>query len=282
VTSSNVSVPRQIGIVGSGQMGTGIAKVAITNAKIPVLLMDVNSNSLKKATSFIDTLLTKDTTKGVLKEDKSFVLQRLTTTQSLSDFANVDFVIEAASENPTLKDSIFKDLDKICSNSNAILASNTSSISITRIASNTKRPQQVIGMHFMNPVPVMQLVEIIPGIATSQSTIDATEQLAKIMGKTTTKSADYAGFIANRLLCPYLNEAFLALQEGLGTKEDIDTTMKLGCNMPMGPLTLADFIGLDTVLAILNVLYNEHGDKYKPAPILVRYVEAGWLGLTKY
>jgi len=201
----------------------------------------------------------------------------VTTTQSVNDFDKVDFVIEAASEDPTLKDNIFKSIDKVCK-PEAILASNTSSISITRIAANTKRPQQVIGMHFMNPVPVMQLVEIIPGIATSQSTLSVTQHLAQVMGKTTTTSADTAGFIANRLLCPYLNEAFIALQEGLGTKEDIDTTMKLGCNMPMGPLTLADFIGLDTVLAIMRVLQHEHGDKFRPAPLLVRYVEAGWLG----
>jgi len=186
-------------------------------------------------------------------------------------------VIEAATENPSLKFDLFKQLDGICL-PGAILASNTSSISITSIASHTSRPDKVIGMHFMNPVPVMKLVEVISGIATSAETLSSTLALAKLMDKVTTQSRDIAGFIANRLLAPYLNEAIQALYEGLGSKEDIDTTMKLGCNMPMGPLTLADFIGLDTLLAILRVLESELGPKYQPCPLLVRYVEAGWVG----
>jgi len=271
-------LPKTLGVVGSGQMGTGIAKVALASAVIKVVLTDVNETALKNSTKLIESLLAKDVAKGRLTSEESIsALSRLSTTQSLSDFSDVDFVIEAAPEIPSLKDSIFNKLDNICKK-DAILASNTSSISITRIASNTNRPSQVIGMHFMNPVHVMKLVEIIPGLATSEATIGATQKLAEAMGKTTTRALDYAGFIANRLLCPYLNEAFQALHEGVGTKEDIDTTLKLGCNMPMGPLTLADFIGLDTVLAIMKVLHNELGDKYKPSPLLVRYVEAGWLG----
>jgi len=259
-------------------MGTGIAKVAITQAKIPVVLMDSSSKQLEKAHLLIESLFAKDVAKEkISKEDAAAAKARLKTTQSLGDLAEVDFVIEAAIENPELKDSIFKKLDDIVKK-DAILASNTSSISISRISTNTKRPDKVIGMHFMNPVPVMKLVEIIPGIATSESTKSATIALAKQMDKVTTQSKDFAGFIANRLLCPYLNEAFEALREGLGTAEDIDTTMKLGCNMPMGPLTLADFIGLDTVLAIMRVMQAELGDRYKPSPLLIRYVEAGWFG----
>jgi len=225
-----------------------------------------------------DSLFAKDVAKDkITKADADAAKARLSAVSSLGELANVDFVVEAAKESPELKDSIFQKLDEVVHKS-AILASNTSSISITRIGANTQRPQQVIGMHFMNPVPVMKLVEIIPGVATSESTIATTLALAELMGKVTTRSKDFAGFIANRLLCPYLNEAFEALREGLGTAEDIDTTMKLGCNMPMGPLTLADFIGLDTVLAIMKVMQAELGDRYKPSPLLVRYVEAGWLG----
>jgi len=203
---------------------------------------------------------------------------RITTTTDLQLFKDVDFVIEAVSENPTLKFKIFEDISRVTP-PHVILASNTSSISITKIANATNRPDKVIGMHFMNPVPVMKLVEIIGGLATSEATLSTTLALAHSMQKVTTKSADMPGFIANRLLMPYINEACQSLLENLGTKEDIDTTMKLGCNMPMGPLTLADFIGLDTCLAIMRVLHTELGDsKYRPSPLLVKYVEAGWLG----
>uniref|UniRef100_A0A6B2LCH6 3-hydroxybutyryl-CoA dehydrogenase n=1 Tax=Arcella intermedia TaxID=1963864 RepID=A0A6B2LCH6_9EUKA len=267
-----------MGIVGSGQMGSGIAKVAMATAQLDVLLVDNNANALSSAAKGIEGLIAKDVAKGKLTADLAkAATARLKTTTQLGDLKDVDFVIEAVSEVPALKDSLFRELDRVCP-PHAILASNTSSISITRIGSNTKRAEKVIGMHFMNPVPVMKLVEVIPSLATSQETAERTLALAKAMEKVTTKSEDIAGFIANRLLCPYLNEAFVALGEGLGTKEDIDTTLKLGCNMPMGPLTLADFIGLDTVLAIMNVLHKELGDKYKPSPLLVRYVEAGWLG----
>jgi len=204
---------------------------------------------------------------------------RIRTTTSLKDFSTVDFAVEAATENVGIKQKIFQELSSV-TKPDAILASNTSSISITKIAAFTNRPERVIGMHFMNPVPVMKLVEIIPGLATSPATLTTTLNLAKAMGKTTAQSDDRPGFIANRLLLPYINEAIMALQEGLGTREDLDTTMKLGCNMPMGPLQLADFIGLDTCLAIMRVLHSELGDdKYRPSPLLIKYVDAGWLGV---
>jgi len=260
-------------------MGSGIAKVALLTTKAQVVLMDSNQVAVERAQMLIEKLIDGDVTKSrISAEDAAAAKSRLQTTTVLEDIPErSDFIIEAASENPQIKFEIFRTLDKLCLPS-TILASNTSSISITNIASYTKRPQNVIGMHFMNPVPVMKLVEVIPGLSTSQGTQDRTLALAHQMGKTTTISRDIAGFIANRLLAPYLNEAIQALYEGLGTAEDIDTTMKLGCNMPMGPLTLADFIGLDTVLSILNILHGELGAKYKPSPLLQRYVDAGWLG----
>jgi len=261
-------------------MGTGIAKVAAQVAKVDVVLMDRDASRVSKAASFIDNLLQKDVSKSkATKEEAEETRKRITTTTSLTDFANLDFVIEAATEDVPLKLKIFSELSNVVANNKeTILATNTSSISITKIAAVTNRPEKVIGMHFMNPVPVMKLVEIIPGLGTSEATLSETLSLSQAMGKTTTTSKDMPGFIANRLLCPYLNQAIEALYEGIGTKEDIDTTMKLGCNMPMGPLTLADFIGLDTVLAIMKVLHSELGDKYRPSPLLVKYVEAGWLG----
>eukprot|EP01128_Nolandella_sp_AFSM9_P010084 TRINITY_DN6914_c0_g1_i1.p1 TRINITY_DN6914_c0_g1~~TRINITY_DN6914_c0_g1_i1.p1 ORF type:complete len:316 (+),score=101.44 TRINITY_DN6914_c0_g1_i1:24-971(+) len=277
-STRSLATVSQVGVVGAGQMGTGIAKVAIATAEKKVLLMDTNQDVLNSATSFIEKLLQKDVAKGKMTEEqKTAATARLSTTTKLEDFSTTDFVIEAATENPELKFNIFKSLDEILPK-DAILATNTSSISITKIAGNTERPEKVIGMHFMNPVPVMKLVEIIPGLITNSETKETTLKLAELMGKTTTQSSDFAGFIANRLLCPYLNEAFNALAEGLGTREDIDATMKLGTNMPMGPLTLADFIGLDTVLSIMRVLQGEFGDKFMPAPLLVRYVESGRLG----
>ncbi|KAJ3112657.1 hypothetical protein HK100_002248 [Physocladia obscura] len=276
-----------IGVVGAGQMGIGIAHVAALNAKRRVLILDSSQIQLDKGLGFLvastivvsASTLDKAVTKGKLSAvEKDDALARIKITQNISDFAQTDFIIEAVSENPSLKRELFLNLDKI-SKKSAILATNTSSISITKIAAATNRPEKVIGMHFMNPVPVMSLVEIIPGLATSAHTLAVTLDLAKQMGKVTTESADVPGFIANRVLMPYINEAIYALQEGIATKEDIDTTMKLGTNVPMGPLTLADFIGLDTCLSIMRVLHTQLGDsKYRPSPLLVKYVDAGWLG----
>ncbi|PVV01651.1 hypothetical protein BB560_003921 [Smittium megazygosporum] len=205
-------------------------------------------------------------------------MNKIRTTVSMKDIDSPDFVIEAASENVEIKTKIFQELSKVVS-PDCVLASNTSSISITKLASVVQVPSNVIGMHFMNPVPVMKLVEIIPGLQTSDGVLELTKAFATAMGKTVTVSLDSPGFIANRLLMPYINEAVIALQEGLATREDIDTTMKLGTNVPMGPLTLADFIGLDTCLAIMNVMHREFGDsKYRPAVLLQKYVDAGWLG----
>ncbi len=223
-------------------------------------------------------LLSKDVLKGrITAEDQTDIKSRISFTTTLSDFSKSDFVIEAVSENVSLKRDIFKELEKV-TKKDCILGSNTSSISITKIASAVSNPDRVIGMHFMNPVPVMKLVEIIPGLLTSPDTLQTTLALSKEFGKITTLSSDVPGFIANRILMPYINEAVYVLQEGIATKEDIDTTMKLGTNTPMGPLTLADFIGLDTCLNIMKVLHTQLGAKYQPCPLLVQYVDAGLLG----
>ncbi|KAJ3214601.1 hypothetical protein HDU67_001466 [Dinochytrium kinnereticum] len=277
---SSVSAVKTVGVVGAGQMGVGIAHVAAHIAKTPnVLLLDSDQRQLEKSVKLIDILLEKDILKGrITKEEKAQTLARIRTTDDINDFSEVDFAIEAVSENPSLKRELFQNLDRI-TKPHAILATNTSSISITKIAASTNRPEKVIGMHFMNPVPVMKLVEIIPGLDTSEETLNVTLELSKAMGKVTTKSVDVPGFIANRVLMPYINEACYVLQEGIATKEDIDTTMKLGTNVPMGPLTLADFIGLDTCLSIMRVLHTQLGDtKYRPSPLLVKYVDAGYLG----
>jgi len=268
-----------VGILGAGQMGGGIAQVAAQVAGLDVLLMDNSQSSLDRSLKLIGTLFDKNIAKGkATEEEKRNTLNRISTTTEFSKFKDVDIVIEAVSENPAVKDAIFRQLDEI-TRVDTILASNTSSISITKIGAVTKRPDKVIGMHFMNPVPIMKLVEIIPGLGTSDITRDITINLAHTMGKTTTVSSDMPGFMANRLLMPYINEAVQALLEGVGSRDDIDTTMKLGCNMPMGPLTLADFIGLDTCLSIMRILQQEMGDsKYRPSPLLVKYVEAGYLG----
>eukprot|EP01122_Echinamoeba_exundans_P009636 TRINITY_DN3452_c0_g1_i1.p1 TRINITY_DN3452_c0_g1~~TRINITY_DN3452_c0_g1_i1.p1 ORF type:complete len:318 (+),score=86.36 TRINITY_DN3452_c0_g1_i1:60-1013(+) len=268
-----------VGVIGAGQMGGGIAQVAAQIAKKNVILMDSNADQASKAVKFIDTLMKKNIEKGkATAEERDATLSRISTTSNLSDLSRADFIIEAATERVQLKETIFRDLSSVVPQ-DVILATNTSSISITRIASVTNRPDRVIGMHFMNPVPVMKLVEIIQGLATSKATLDITLNLATEMDKTTATAQDRPGFIANRLLMPYINESVYALMEGLGTREDIDKTMKLGTNMPMGPLTLADFIGLDTCLAIMRILHEELGDsKYRPCPLLVKYVEAGWLG----
>ncbi|KAL7748020.1 hypothetical protein RI367_006566 [Sorochytrium milnesiophthora] len=270
---------RQLGVIGAGQMGNGIACVAANHAKVPVLLVDAKQEQIDKGLKYIEVNLEKDVLKGKMSaEERDAAMGRVTTATDMDAFADVDFAIEAVSENPTLKREIFSTLAKVMS-PDSILASNTSSISITKIAAATRRPEKVIGMHFMNPVPMMKLVEIIPGLATDAETLRKTLALAHAMNKTTTQSRDVPGFIANRLLMPYINEAVFALQENIGSRDDIDTTMKLGTNVPMGPLTLADFIGLDTCLSIMKILHTQLGeDKYRPAPLLQSYVDAGWLG----
>ena len=265
-------------VVGAGQMGAGIAQVAL-QAGFKVTLADVSEAALAKGKAGIEKGLGKLVEKGKLDAAaKDAALKTLATNTSILDVKDVDAGIEAVTENEELKKRIFKDLDQVVK-PGGLLASNTSSIPITRIGASTKRPEAVIGMHFMNPVPIMQLVEIIRGAATSDETYAVTKAMAEKMGKTTVVSKDFPGFIVNRILIPMLNEACFALTEGLATVEDIDTAMKLGTNQPMGPLTLADFIGLDTVLYIAEVLHKGLGDdKYRPSPLLRQYVEAGWLG----
>ena len=265
-------------VVGAGQMGAGIAQVALV-AGLKVTLVDVAAEVVAKGKAKIEGGLAKMVEKGKLDDAKrKGALEKLFTASAILDVKNVDVGIEAVSENEELKKKIFKDLDAVV-RPGGVLATNTSSIPITRIAATTRRPEAVIGMHFMNPVPVMALVEIIRGAATSDETYAATRGLAEKMGKTTVVSKDFPGFIVNRILIPMLNEACFALMEGLASVEDIDTAMKLGTNQPMGPLALADFIGLDTVLSIAQVLHAGLGDsKYRPCPLLRQYVEAGWLG----
>ena len=269
---------KTFGVIGAGQMGNGIAQVAAMSG-LAVIMNDINSEFVERGLANISKILARNLEKGKMStEDKDAVLSRIKTSISLQDMAGADFVVEAATEKEAIKFQIFKDLDEICK-PGVILASNTSSIPIGRIAAQTRRPEKVIGMHFMNPVPVMKLVEVIPGIATSQETFEATWELSLKFGKTPAKANDYPGFIANRILLPMINEAVYCLYHGVGTREDIDTVMKLGMNHPMGPLTLADLIGLDTCLAIMETLYDGFKDsKYRPCPLLRKYVEAGWLG----
>jgi 3-hydroxybutyryl-CoA dehydrogenase len=268
----------KIGVVGTGQMGAGIAQVAAASGHT-VLLADVGRDVAEKAKAGIAQRLAGAVDKG--KMDRAAadgILNRLLPVESVADFKALDLAIEAVAENVDLKLRIFRDLDA-ATPPHAILASNTSSISITLLAAATKRPEQVMGMHFMNPVPVMKLVELIRGLQTCDGTFIAVKTLAEKWGKTTIVSQDYPGFIVNRLLIPFLNEACDALLSGVGTAEDIDTSIKLGLNHPMGPLQLTDLIGLDTVLAIARVLHEGFGDpRYRPSPLLVKYVEAGWLG----
>ncbi|WP_375759456.1 3-hydroxyacyl-CoA dehydrogenase family protein [Corallococcus exercitus] len=265
-------------VVGAGQMGAGIAQVAL-QAGLRVSLVDVNKDGLAKGADRIKAGLKKLVEKGKLDAAKQQAAEaNLATFTSAREAKDVDVAIEAVTENEDLKRRIFLELDEVV-RPGGILATNTSSIPITRIAAATKRPEAVIGMHFMNPVPVMQLVELIRGAATSDETYATIRAMAERMGKTTVVSKDYPGFIVNRILIPMLNEACFALMEGLGTAEDIDTAMKLGTNQPMGPLQLADFIGLDTVLYIAEVLHKGLGDsKYRPCPLLRQYVDAGWYG----
>jgi 3-hydroxybutyryl-CoA dehydrogenase len=267
-----------IAVIGAGQMGNGIAHV-FAQAGHPVTLIDVSADALAKARTTIGGNLDRQIKKGTLDAAaKDATLARLSESTTLDAAANAALVIEAATERPDLKFKIFADLDRIAP-ADAILASNTSSISITQIAAKTKRAEQVVGMHFMNPVPVMQLVEVIRGHATSDATTTTVIDMAKALGKTPVEANDYPGFIANRILMPMINEAVYCVMEGVGTVEAIDTVMKLGMNHPMGPLTLADFIGLDTCVAILEVMHQGLGDpKYRPCPLLRKYVDAGWLG----
>ena len=267
-----------IGVVGAGTMGNGIAQVA-ARAGYEVVLRDVKEEFLERGMKAINSSLQRDVDKERLKEEeKRNVVGRIRTTTALSDLSAAGFVIEAIYENLEAKQTVFQELDEVCG-ADAILASNTSSISITKLGAATRRPEKVIGMHFMNPVPVMKLVEVIRGIATSDETWARTRELTERMGKTALECNDSPGFVSNRVLMPMINEAVFALYEGVATRESIDGIMKLGMNHPMGPLTLADFIGLDVCLAILNVLHTELGDpKYRPCPLLRKYVDAGWLG----
>ncbi|MCG6981532.1 MAG: 3-hydroxybutyryl-CoA dehydrogenase [Deltaproteobacteria bacterium] len=267
-----------IGIVGAGQMGNGITQVAAMSG-LQVIMSDIKEEFVQSGLQNIIKLLSRNVEKGRMSgEEKEATLGRIKTTVDNKHISGCDFVVEAATENEKIKFRIFRDLDEIC-RPEVILATNTSSIPIGRIAAQTKRPEKIIGMHFMNPVPLMQLVEVIPGLTTSEKTFKTTWDLAVKFGKTPVKSNDYPAFIANRILMPMINEAIFCLYHGVGTRDDIDTVMKLGMNHPMGPLALADLIGLDTCLAIMETLYNGFSDsKYRPCPLLRQYVEAGWLG----
>jgi len=269
---------RTFGVVGAGQMGAGIAQVAAMSG-LNVIMNDINEQLVNKGLDGITRLLGKSVEKGRMSSGgKDMIVSRIRTSVDLKDMEAADYVVEAASERPDIKFKIFSDLDSIC-REQVILASNTSSIPIGRIAANTKRPDRVAGMHFMNPVPVMKLVEVIRALATSDETFKVTWDLALKFGKTPAEANDYPGFISNRILMPMINEAVYCLYHGVGSREDIDTVMKLGMNHPMGPLALADLIGLDTCLAIMETLYHGFSDsKYRPCPLLRRYVEAGWLG----
>lgn len=271
-------LPRTIGVVGAGQMGNGIAHAAAA-AGFDVLLTDLEARFLEKARGTIEKNLDREVSKGKRSADeKDAALARISMVTGLEGLSAADLVIEAIVEDEAAKKDLFSGLDGICPAA-TILASNTSSISITRLAAATGRPDRFIGMHFMNPVPVMPLVEVIRGIATSDETAGTVDGVARKMGKTPIVCNDSPGFVSNRILMPMLNEAIEALREGVGTREAIDGIMKLGMNHPMGPLTLADFIGLDTCLSILRVLQQGFGDpRYRPSPLLVRMVDAGWLG----
>ncbi|MDE3175524.1 MAG: 3-hydroxybutyryl-CoA dehydrogenase [Pseudomonadota bacterium] len=268
----------KVGIVGAGQMGSGIAYVCAQSG-FEVRLNDVAEERLNGALATINGLLSRQVAKGQIDEaERQAVLDRIAVAGKLEDLGNCDIVIEAASENEETKRRIFQNLRPFLKN-DAIVASNTSSISITRLASVTANPEQFIGIHFMNPVPKMQLVELIRGIATRDDTYDAAKKFVAKLGKTATMSEDFPAFIVNRILLPMINEAVYTLYEGVGSVESIDTAMRLGANHPMGPLQLADFIGLDTCLAVMQVLHEGLADsKYRPCPLLVKYVEAGWLG----
>jgi 3-hydroxybutyryl-CoA dehydrogenase len=268
----------RIGVVGAGQMGNGIAHV-LSLAGYEVLLTDVSQDAIEKALSKIGANMDRQVSRGrITAEAKAEALARIRTTLKLTDLGKTDLVIEAATERETVKQAIFEDLVPHLL-PHTILTSNTSSISITRLASRTDRPEKFMGFHFMNPVPVMQLVELIRGIATNEETYQACLKVVERLGKTAASAEDFPAFIVNRILMPMINEAVYTLYEGVGSVKSIDESLKLGANHPMGPLELADFIGLDTCLAIMNVLHDGLADtKYRPCPLLVKYVEAGWLG----
>lgn len=284
--SSSSTPVKRLGVVGAGQMGLGIALVAAQRAQVPVTLVDTSQASLDKGLKFADKLLAKDVSKErITQEQADLARSNLFPSTSIDPLSEVDFVIEAVPEIPSLKFDIFSKLAEVCP-SHAILATNTSSISITRIAAaTTKDPKdlsassRVVSTHFMNPVPVQKGVEIISGLQTSQETVDRAIEFCKAMGKIPSVSADSPGFLANRILMPYINEAVICLETGVGDRDSIDAIMKNGTNVPMGPLQLADFIGLDTCLAIMKVLHGETGDsKYRPSVLLGKMVDAGWLG----
>jgi len=266
------------GVIGAGQMGNGIAQVAAMSG-FEVIMSDIKTEFIEQGLETIKKNLQRSVDKARMTvEEMNTVLKWIKTTIDIKDMAPVDFIVEAVTEHEPIKFQIFKDLDQICA-PHVILATNTSSIPIGRIAARTKRPEKIIGMHFMNPVPVMKLVEVIRGLATSDNTFKTTCDLAAKFGKTPAEANDYPGFIANRILMPMINEAVYCLYHGVGTREDIDTVMKLGANHPMGPLALADLIGLDTCLAIMDTLSDGFKDsKYRPCPLLRKYVEAGRLG----
>jgi 3-hydroxybutyryl-CoA dehydrogenase len=280
VSTAGVSLEplRRIGIIGAGQMGGGIAHVCAL-AGIDVVVTDINEEALQRGRQAIERSLGRQVARGTIREeDKDAALARIQMGPDYALFADCDMVIEAAAEKEEIKREIFKKLTPVLK-PDALIATNTSSISITRLASATDRPGKFIGMHFMNPVPAMSLVELIRGIATDEETFAATRELALRLGKTPVAAEDFPAFIVNRILLPMINEAVYTLYEGVGSVEAIDTAMKLGANHPMGPLELADFIGLDTCLSVMQVLYEGLADsKYRPCPLLVKYVEAGWLG----
>jgi 3-hydroxybutyryl-CoA dehydrogenase len=268
----------KIGVIGAGQMGTGISHV-LALAGYDVVLDDINKDALGAALARIEKNMQRQASKGAIKEDQiKPALARIRTTSSIDDLKDRDLVIEAATEDETIKKKIFQDLSKRISDK-ALVATNTSSISVTRLAAATDRPENFIGLHFMNPVPLMQLVEVIRGIATNDTTFQAALEIVRRVGKTAAYAEDFPAFIVNRILLPMINEAVYTLYEGVGNVDAIDTAMRLGANHPMGPLQLADFIGLDTCLSVMQVLYEGLADsKYRPCPLLVKYVEAGWLG----
>ncbi|MEX0349256.1 MAG: 3-hydroxybutyryl-CoA dehydrogenase [Paracoccaceae bacterium] len=268
----------KVGVIGAGQMGNGIAHV-LSLADYEVIMSDVNQDALDNARTLIEANMARQVSRGKITEaDMQAALGRIHTTLNLSEVGVTDLVIEAATERETIKQAIFEDLQPHLL-PHTILTSNTSSISITRLASGTDRPERFMGFHFMNPVPVMQLVELIRGIATDEDTFKACKEVVDRLGKTAASAEDFPAFIVNRILMPMINEAVYTLYEGVGSVQSIDQSMKLGANHPMGPLELADFIGLDTCLAIMNVLHDGLADtKYRPCPLLTKYVEAGWLG----